>query len=216
MNKFLCGFLKVTGVLPFKLLCRPKYYYEDKRVQSRKIKGAAIVMPNHHSIYDFAIILFAFPGRNLRCLVSEAVYNQNKGLAGFMDGLGSIKVERDQGDFTFIDKSCGVLQDGGVVEIYPEARIPQKGEEKPLEFKHSVSIIALESGCPIIPVVTNGKFLKKERLRVLIGKPIDVNALVNTDGMDEKEKIEVITKALRQRIIELRDELERKTKEKIK
>ena len=32
-------FVKITGWLPYKILVRPKIYYEDKSVQSRKIKA---------------------------------------------------------------------------------------------------------------------------------------------------------------------------------
>ncbi len=213
MSKFFCWFVKITGFIPFVLFNRPKYYYEDKKAQNRTIKGKAIVMPNHVSIYDFATIMFTFPFRTLRCLVAEIMFNKGKLMAWFLTKLGAIKVDRDAKDFTFVDKGCSVLAKRGVIEIYPEARIPEKDEERPLDFKPSVSMLALLSGAKIIPVAHNGKFLKKERLRVLIGKPIDVETLID-ESLDEKAQLDMATKKLQQKIKELTYELQQKTKPK--
>ncbi len=215
MSKFVSGFVKVTGWLPYLLIARPKIYYQDKKVQSRKIRGKAIVMPDHHTIWDFASMMFTFPGRNMRCVVSELMYQKGKFMTGLLNGLGSIKVDRSAGDFTFMDKCVSTLSSGGVVEIYPEARLPLKGEQTPLPFKTSVSVIALNSQAPIIPVVTNGCFFGKKRLRILIGTPIDVNSLYD-QSLDEKEAIQLVTERLREKIIELKYELERKTNKKEK
>ncbi len=213
MSKFFCWFVKITAWLPFVLTHRPKYYYEDKSVQARRIKGKAIVMPNHHDVWDFATMLFAFPSRNLHCVVAEVIYEKGKAMRGLLNGLGSIRADRDALDFSFLDKAEEVLQKGGVVEYYPEARLPVEGEEKPLPFKTSIAYLALASEAPILPVVTNGAYWSKKRLRVLIGKPIDVRTLYEEDK-SEKENIELITEKLRNRIIELNDELEKRTKKK--
>ena len=62
-------FVKITGWIPQLLIFRTKVYYEDKKVQSRRIKGKAIVVSNHNSLMDFAVLLFVFWRRTLRCLV---------------------------------------------------------------------------------------------------------------------------------------------------
>ncbi len=215
MNKPFCWFVKLTGVLPYLLLNRPKYYYEDKNVQSRRVKGPAIVMPNHHTIWDFATMMYAFPARNLRCLIAELIYEKGRFMSAVMKGLGAIRVNRDAHDFAFIEKSCEVLKKGGVIEVYPEARLAGPDEETPLPFKTSVTYLALASGVPLIPVVTNGGIWKKKRMRVLIGTPINVRALYD-ETLSERDNIEAITNLLRKKIIELNYELEARTKEKKK
>ncbi len=213
MNKAWACFFKATGWLPFVISSRPKYYYEDKSLQARKIKGSAIVMPDHHDVLDFAAMMYAFPGRNLRCLIAEVIYKKGRLMSAMLRGLGSIRVDRNTNNFSFIDEAVNVLKKGGVVEIYPEARLPVAGEETPLPFKPSVVYIALTSGAPIIPVVTNGKYGKKERLRVLIGKPIDIQQIYR-DELDERENTELILNVLRTKIIDLRNELENEKKKK--
>lgn len=215
-NRFCNWFVKITGVIPQFFLFRIKLYYEDKTRQSNIIRGKAILYANHHSVFDVAVLLFVFWRRTLHCLVAELMYKKNPFLSFFLKSIGSIKVDRDAKDFSFIAKSCSVLDKGGVIEIYPEARIPLPGEERPLPFKPSIAYIALISGAPLIPVYTNGSYFRKERARVIIGTPIDAQSLYD-ESLSEKENLEKISNQLRNKIIELSYELERQTeKEKSK
>lgn len=209
MSRFWCWFVKITGFIPFWLVTRFKVYYEDKKVQSKKIKGKAIVMANHYSVFDFATMMYAFPSRTLRCVTAEVIFNKNKFMAWFLRKLGAIKVERESSDFAFVSNVVDLLNENQVIEIYPEARLPLENEKSPLKFFPSVSYISLYGNTPIIPVVTNGAYFKKKRLKVLIGKPIDVTAFYD-HSLTEKENINNITNLLRERIIELTNELERK------
>ena len=206
-------FVKLTGILPFWIACRPKVYYEDKKAQSRRIKGKAIIAPLHTSVWDVATMMMVFFWRNPRCVVAELMFEKNPFLSFFLKSLGSVKVDRNANDFRFLDSCKKILDKNGVVEIYPESRLPRKGEASPLPFKPSTVYLALQSGAPIIPVATNGKLFSKKRTRVMIGKPIDAAALYDK-ALSEKENVNNITKYLRDKIIELQYELERKSEKK--
>ncbi len=203
--------VKITAYPIYLLLFRTKVYYTNKRKQSRKIKGKAIVVSNHTSVWDFALMLFLFPCRLLRCVVAEVVY-KNFGMTTFLRLFGAIKVDRHTQDFAFVSKSVEILNKGGVIEIYPEGRLPDRhGDVPPLPFKPSAVYIALESGAPIIPVYTNGKYFSFKRARAIIGEPINVRDLYD-DNLSEKENIERINQFLRDTVIKLGYELEQKTK----
>ena len=204
---FMQAFTRITA-WPAQAVCfRTKFHYEDKRVQSRRIKGAAIVISNHTSVYDFAAMLFAFPFRTLRYLMAEVLFKK-KGLAGFLKAMGGVMVDRDAYDFGFLDKCREILEKKGVVGIFPEGRLPREGEERPLPFMPSAAYLALMSGAPVIPVYTDGKYFSKKRAHVIIGKPIDVSSLADS-GRSDKENIEKVNEYLRQRIVELGNELQR-------
>ena len=211
-HSFFNWFVKITGVIPQYFLFHTKIYYENKQVQSNVIRGKAIVFANHHSVFDVAVMMFVFWRRTLHCLVAELMYRKNWFMSVFLKFLGSIKVDRDAKDFSFITKSCAILNRGGVIEIYPESRIPRPEEERPLPFKPSLAYIALLSDAPMIPVYTNGSYFRKEPARVMIGTPIYARDLYN-DTLSEKENLEQISKYLRNKIIELSYELERQTNE---
>ena len=190
------------------LIFRLKVDYEDRSVQGRRIKGKAIVVSNHNSVMDFAVLLFVFWNRTLRCAAAEILYKKNIFMTALLKLFGCIRVERDSCDFEFLDKLGSVLDRGGIVEIYPESRIPNEGETRPLEFKPSYIYLALDSGAPIIPVYNNGQMFSKERERVIIGKPIDVAAMYD-NSLSEKENVDRINTYVRSKIIELGKELER-------
>ena len=210
MLSFLANwFVKITGWYLYLPIYRPKIHYEDKKVQGRRIKGKAIVCSNHTEVWDFAQILFLFPTRTLRCVVAELMYEKNFFMSTFLKATGSIKVDRNNHDFAWIEKCNKILDKGGVIELYPEARIPLPHEEKPQPFKPSAVYLALQSGAPIIPVYTDGNYFGKGRSHVVIGKPIDARELYD-DKLSEQENLQIITDILRNKIIELRDGIKEK------
>ena len=70
-------FVKLTGWIPQLLVLRLKVFYEDKSVQSKKIKGGAIVVSNHNAVLDFAVMMYVFWRRTLRCVVAEIMYQKS-------------------------------------------------------------------------------------------------------------------------------------------
>lgn len=212
MNKPFHWFVKITGVLPFLIITRPKIYYEDKSIQNKHIHKKAIIMPDHHSVYDYASIMFTFFTRDISCVVSELMFKKSKWMNWFLHNVGCIKVDRNETDFAFIKTCTDKLNQNKVVEIFPESRIPLDNEETPIPFKPSVTILALESNTLIIPVVTNGQYFSKKRLRVLIGKPINVFDYYD-DSKSKAHNITNITNILREKTKQLAYELKSKTKE---
>ncbi len=208
MLHFCNWFVKITGWIPQLLVFRTKVYYEDRSVQDRRIKGKAIVVSNHTCLMDFAVLMYVFFRRTLRCAAAEILYAKNFLLSFFLKAVGCVKIERNGCDFSFLSQFEKILSAGGVVEIYPESRLPKPGEERPLEFKPSYVYLALETGAPIIPVYNNGKPFAKERERVIVGKPIHVSDLYDST-LSEKENIAAINTYVRSKIIELGKELER-------
>jgi len=209
MIRFFNGFTKVTAWPIQKICFRTKIYYEKKEEQSRRIKGPAIIISNHTSVYDYAVFLFVFFSRTLRYQMAEVLFKKAL-LRNFLKCMGGIFVDRNSNDFSFMDKSQEVLEKGGVVGIFPEGRIPEKQEETPLAFKSGATQLALMANVPIIPIYTDGNYFKKQRARVIIGKPIYVSELYDANE-DYKTNLEGITRELRNKIILLKEELEKKT-----
>lgn len=202
-------FVKITGWILHVFVYKKKIYYEDKKVQSRRIKGKAIIISNHHSIWDYPLMMFVFIGRTIRCQVAELMFEKNVFLTFVLKLIGAIKVDRTGHDFSFMVKTEKILNKKGVALVYPESRIPKQNEEKPLPFKPSVVYTALNTGAKIIPIYTNGSYFKKERACVIIGKPIDVRELYD-DSIDETSNLEAISQKLRLEIIRLGNELNKK------
>lgn len=199
--KFVNLFTKVTAWPVQKVLFRTKIMYQDKAVQNRKIKGPAILVSNHTAIWDYAIWLFVFISRTLRFQMAELLFKKPV-LGPYLRGLGGILVDRNAFDFSFLDSSVQILEKGGVVGVFPESRIPQPGEHRPLPFKPSAAWLAILSGAPVIPVYTNGVYFSLRRAKVVIGTPFYA-ADFTDESLSEKENISRVNEVLRARIIEL-------------
>ena len=209
MGSFLNWFVKITGFPGEVVFYRKKIYYEDKKASNRNIKGGALIISNHTDIYDYPLMMYVFPKRNLHVLVAEITYDMNGFMKWLLKGLGAIRVDRNNHDFAFMSQTTDLLKKGKACLIYPESRLPLENErDHLLEFKPSYIYSALESGAPIIPVYTNGIYGKlkkkyKDRARVMIGKKIYVRDLYDSNK-NEKENIAYINNYVKNRIVELK------------
>lgn len=197
-------FVKITA-WPVQFACfRTKVLYEDKADQSRRIKGGAVIISNHTSVFDYAVMLFVFAGRVLRYQMAELLF-EKKPLGSLLRGLGGIRVDRNNYDFSFMAESEDIIRKGGVVGIFPEGRLPRPGEESPLPFRPSAAYLAISTNAPIIPVFTNGSYFNKNRAVVIIGKKMYAKDLIDPASGD-KDNIARVTEAMRDKICSLKKE----------
>lgn len=208
MIRLVNAFVKITGWPAQFIVFRTKVSYQDKLKQSRRIKGAAIIVSNHTSVFDYACMLFVFFSRTLRYQMAELLFDK-KPLGSFLKLMGGIYIDRNGSDLGFMNESARILKKGGVVGVFPEGRLPLKTETPPIAFRPGAAYLALSTGVKIIPVYTNGAYFTLKRARVVIGEPIDP-AEFDDRTRSDRENIERLTDALRTRIIELRDMLNEK------
>ena len=69
-------FVKITGFIPVLIAMPFKTHYSGPKAQSRRIKGKAIVVSNHRTVWDFGLMIFLFWTRSLRCVVGEIMYQK--------------------------------------------------------------------------------------------------------------------------------------------
>ena len=205
VNHLLLWFVKLTGVPLALLFFKPKIYYVDKKVQSRRLPKSCILMSNHKSLMDFVFYLCLFFGKTIRFLMAEVLFNKGKLFASFLFGIGGIYVNRDNYDFSFMYETIKVLDKGGIVGIFPQGRLPVGDKEWP--FKPSVTYIALNSDAPIVPVYTDGNYGLFKRAKVVIGTPIDIHEYCTQKNPNEAE-IKRLTEMLQSKVEELKEFLE--------
>lgn len=196
----------ITGWPAQLIVFKRKTYYENKDSQSRFVKGGALIISNHYSVFDFFVNLFLFPFRKL-----YVVYWSQGGLRGEkiirwgMRFFGGIPSNRESMSMRFIDDSVKHLERGKLVQIYPEAHITDDGEMHP--FKPSYLLIALRAGVPIIPVITDGNYGLFRRVHLIIGEKI----ILSEDEISEdptREELEALNDKIYQKCLRLKQELE--------
>ena len=70
MSRLLLWFVKITG-FPVQYFYFKKRVYYESNLSPRKIKGVALIVSNHTSIFDYALIMYTFFTRSIRTLVAK-------------------------------------------------------------------------------------------------------------------------------------------------
>ena len=192
-------FAKITG-WPVQFLCfRTSVVFEDRSVQGRRIKGPAIIVSNHTSVYDYAVWLFVFASRTLRVPMAEILFEKQP-LALFLKMMGGIKIDRNAHSIEGVAKCEEILRDGGVVLMFPEGRLPRKGEATPLGFRPGAAALALSTGAKIIPVYTDGSYFRKNRARTAVGIPFYASEAADP-ALPMSENLKAVSSLMRSRVV---------------
>ena len=116
--------------------------------------GGCIVVLNHVSHVDplTAAHLVYDHGRLPHYLAKSGLF-RNKALGAFMRAAGQIPVERlSRNAAGAFDAAVQAVHDGKCVVVYPEGTITRDPDGWPMTGKSGAARIALETGCPVIPV----------------------------------------------------------------
>lgn len=204
--------LAIISAWPFQILFfKRKTYYENKKESNRFVKGGALIISNHYSVFDYMVNLFLFPGRKLFVVMAEMIFKKGKFFHWAMRCFGGIRSDRDIMGMRFIDESVKVLENGKLVQIYPEAHISKDGTM--LDFKPSYIMIALRANVPIIPVMTDGNYGFFKRVHIIIGKKIYLSDYC-TSLNPTREEIIALNDMVQAKALELRTELDKRVKTK--
>ncbi|KAA1418546.1 1-acyl-sn-glycerol-3-phosphate acyltransferase [Nocardioides humilatus] len=153
-------------------------------------QGCVIAL-NHLSHIDplTAALLVYDHGRIPRYLAKDGLFH-NKALGFFLRQAGQIPVHRETpGAAGAYESAVAAVRRGEAVIIYPEATITRDPELWPMRGKSGAARIALETGCPVIPVGQWGAqeilppytkkpyLLPRKEIRARIGRPVDLSDL---------------------------------------
>lgn len=207
-------FFRLFGLIlgfPINLLFfkRKTYYEGGKKIKLKK--GAKLIIGNHYNLLDYIMCLFMVFPRKLVGVTSEMPFRSRIVRFG-MKFFGAVQANRETKDLSFINKASEILDNGGLVEIFPEGRNTPDG--KIHDFKHSYLLIAHRSQCKIQPVVSDGNYGFFKRVRVVVGKEIDIAELLPPEVSNpSKEQLEKANAYVFNKVSELREFLEEKKRE---
>lgn len=150
-------------------------------------QGCVVVL-NHVSHIDplTAALLLYDHGRIPRYLAKDGLF-RNKALGFFLRQAGQIPVHRETpGAAGAYESAVAAVRRGAAVIIYPEATITRDPDMWPMRGKSGAARIALETGCPVIPIGQWGAqdilppYTKKphlfprKKITARIGEPVDL------------------------------------------
>ncbi|MEU3602581.1 lysophospholipid acyltransferase family protein [Streptomyces sp. NPDC006798] len=163
------------------------------------VAPGSLVVANHTSLADPAVVLAALRGRGVEPVVMAAAGLWRIPVLGaVLTRGGHIRVYRhDRRAARAVDDAAAVLASGRVVLVYAEGGIadrPDSGELPPGPFRSGPARLAALTGAPVVPVgqagarrVTSGTVpkqvaglltapVRRPRLHVHIGTPLRLSA----------------------------------------
>jgi len=154
-----------------------------------------IFMANHQSVFDILITLAYLPGQfrwiAKKELFAVPVFGQAMKSAGYIE----IDRQNHEKALQSLELAALRIRQGKSVMTFPEGTRSRDGEIK--TFKQGTFYLAIQSGAPIIPISIIGSGMimprrslkiKPGKIRLVIGKPIDVS------GYELEDRQELIRK----------------------
>ncbi|CAM5687751.1 lysophospholipid acyltransferase family protein [Streptomyces griseomycini] len=120
--------------------------------------GPVILAVNHSHNIDGPMVMGVAPRPTHFLIKKEAFVGP---LDPFLTGIGQLKVDRHGTDRTAISRALGVLEQGGVLGIFPEGT---RGEGDFASIRAGLAYFAVRSGAPIVPVAVLGSSERRGRL----------------------------------------------------
>lgn len=140
--------------------------------------GPVILAGNHSGFLDGPLIVGLAP-RPVHFMVKREMFRGAVGSA--LHWLGQISVDRHGTDRAAIQAALGVLEQGGVLGVFPEGT---RSAEDFATMHNGLAYFALRSGAPVVPVACLGAGSRgttigslprlRTRLDVVYGPPIDL------------------------------------------
>jgi 1-acyl-sn-glycerol-3-phosphate acyltransferase len=177
------------------VILKPPLFATTRRtwVDGEKIpaEGGCIVVVNHVSHVDpLLTALFVYDhGRIPRYLAKSGLFKR-KLLATYLTAAGQIPVERlSRTAIGAYDAAVAAVRAGECVIVYPEGTLTRDPGLWPMAGKSGAARIALETGCPVIPVghwgvqkilppyATRPHLFPRQQITMKAGDPVDLSDL---------------------------------------
>lgn len=120
--------------------------------------GPLIFAINHSHNIDGPMVMGVAPRPTHFLIKKEAFIGP---LDPFLTRIGQLKVDRDTTDRTAVTRALGVLDNGGVLGIFPEGT---RGDGDFAALRAGLAYFAVRGGAPIVPVAVLGSTERRGRL----------------------------------------------------
>ncbi|MGW1161065.1 lysophospholipid acyltransferase family protein [Streptomyces sp. NPDC002519] len=166
--------------------------------------GPVIFAVNHSHNVDGPMVMGVAPRPTHFLIKKEAFVGP---LEPFLTGIGQVKVDRTTADRTAVTQALGVLENGGVLGIFPEGT---RGGGDFASLRAGLAYFAVRSGAPIVPVVVlgsaerRGRWVKglpplRSRIDVVFGDPFQAG---DGSGRRTRKALDEATVRIQERLTE--------------
>ncbi|WDV47809.1 lysophospholipid acyltransferase family protein [Clostridiaceae bacterium M8S5] len=142
---------------------------EVKNADKIPNEGNLIICGNHISLLDPVIVATICP-RQIKYMAKKELFNIFLLRKAFR-WLGAFPVDRSKADISAVKNALKILKNKEVLGIFPEGTRVKSQDIN--NAKAGISMIAIKSKSPIVPVFIDTKYRLFGKIRVTVGDPID-------------------------------------------
>ena len=158
-----------------------KIYYNPKIINKEFIPkdGSIVIACNHKHLFDQCLTIMATK-RPISYMAKKEYFDGI--FAPFFKFVGCIPVDRSKKDENSKKCALAVLNNGGVLGIFPEGTRNRNKKKVLLDFKFGAVSLAKKSDSYIIPCAVTGDYkFRSKNLMVQYGKPFKVGDLAEAN-----------------------------------
>jgi 1-acyl-sn-glycerol-3-phosphate acyltransferase len=165
--------------------------------------GGVLLVANHQSYLD--PILVAVQLRRPVSFLAKSELFENRYFGWLIRSLHAFPVRQGEGDVGAVRETIRRVQEGHVLNIYPEGSRTTDGELRPLMA--GIALMVKRAEVPIVPVAIEGAFAAWPRqrkifraspIKIMYGPPLHLN------GLKSREIVELLDRTMRGMISDLR------------
>ena len=183
------------------LIFRPRIYGNRAALRT---KGKVIFICNHVAMAD-PFMLAVISTRIIHFMAKKELFDTPLGKF-FFRNLFVFPVNRGRPDVKSVKNAIALLDKGKAFGIFPEGR--RMVADRMDEFELGISLIAIRSGAPVVPIYMSNDCYRKFRFRYIVGDPI--YAEETAVGATKRENEEIFTERLSNVMHSLQAQLEEK------
>jgi 1-acyl-sn-glycerol-3-phosphate acyltransferase len=170
-------------------------------------QGGVLIVSNHQSLLD-PILLPLYLHRPLNYIAKSELFRNRLGAWFLRSVFNAFPVRQGQGDIRAVKETIQRLQEGHLMNIYPEGQRTHNGEIAPLQ--RGVALIVERAQVAVIPAVILGafdawpihrRFFRRRPIWIQFGPPM------NLAGQDRDSILATIDRTLRSMFADLRTQV---------
>jgi 1-acyl-sn-glycerol-3-phosphate acyltransferase len=156
--------------------------------------GGAILAANHQSYLDPPAV--AGPLTRPVSFMAKSELFENPYFGWLIRNLHAFPIRQGRGDKGALTETVMRLQEGALLNMYPEGSRSEDGEMAPLE--KGIALVVRKARVPVVPVAIDGSFdawpkgrklFRPGKIRVLYGPPIELHELPGDELVKRLERV---------------------------
>ncbi|MBQ7288490.1 MAG: 1-acyl-sn-glycerol-3-phosphate acyltransferase [Clostridia bacterium] len=169
-------------------IVRLLYWFRVTGVENIPKQGKVILCCNHIQMLDVVLLIIACP-RRISFMAKEELF-RNPLVGWLFRKMGAFPVVRGAASREAINYAVSLIQDGGVLGIFPEGKRCREG--RPTKAKSGIAMILSQVDAPVIPAAIYYKDNRRvfARANLHFGEPIPHEVLEMKDNSrDELRRV---------------------------